>query len=145
MRCRKESSEKLESLQKRGWYPNYVEADPDDKVELLLKLCEKYLREAEQLTQKGGYVQASEKAWGAAAQIVKAVAAKRGEELKSHGDLWRFVTKLREETGDAELGRLWHAANSLHTNFYEAWATPELVKDAVKDVKTFAEKLRRLI
>lgn len=86
----------MESLQKRGWYPNYVEADPDDKVELHLKLCEKYLREAEQLTQKGGYVQASEKAWGAAAQIVDAVASKRGEELKSHGDLWRFVTKLRE-------------------------------------------------
>ncbi|AFA40727.1 Archaeal PaREP1/PaREP8 family [Pyrobaculum oguniense TE7] len=39
------------------------------------------------------------------------------------------------ETGDAELARLWHAADSLHTNFYEAWATPELVKDAVKDVK----------
>jgi len=36
---------------------------------------------------KGDYVQASEKAWGAAAQIVKAVAAKAGKELRSRGDL----------------------------------------------------------
>ena len=126
-------------------YQHLEKDDPDLKAELHLKLCEKYLSEAEQLALKGDYVQASEKAWGAAAQIVKAVAAKRGVDLKSHGDLWRFVTKLREETGDAELGRLWHVANSLHTNFYEAWATPELVEDAINDVKTFVEKLKKLL
>ncbi|MCC6005926.1 MAG: PaREP1 family protein, partial [Thermofilum sp.] len=50
--------------------------DPDTSCELHLKLSEKYLREAEEFLAKGYYVQASEKAWGAAAQIVKALAAK---------------------------------------------------------------------
>lgn len=124
----------------------YVEIlDPDTKAELHLRLCEKYLREAEEFLSKGDYVQASEKAWGAAAQIVKAVAAKRGLELKSHGDLWKFVTKLVEEMNDAELRRLWYVANGLHINFYEAWATPEMVKGGVEDIKQFTEKLRKLI
>lgn len=40
--------------------------DPEAKVELHLKLCEKYLREADELLAKGDCAQASEKAWGAA-------------------------------------------------------------------------------
>jgi hypothetical protein len=43
-----------------------------------LELPERYLGEAEELLARGDYVQASEKAWGAAAQIVKAVAAREG-------------------------------------------------------------------
>jgi hypothetical protein len=35
--------------------------DPSEKVELHLKLAEKFLREAEELLAKGDYVQASEK------------------------------------------------------------------------------------
>ena len=36
---------------------------------------------------------ASEKLWGASAEVVKVVAAKRGIKLKTHGDLWNFVSK----------------------------------------------------
>jgi len=50
---------------------------------------------------------------------------------------WKFVSKLRNETKDLELGRLWHVANSLHVNFYETWTTPELIKDAVSGIKKF--------
>jgi len=120
-------------------------SDPEVRAELHLALCEKYLREADELLSKGDHVQASVRAWGAAAQAVKAVASKRGVELRSHGELWRFVSRLREETGDEELGRLWHVANSLHVNFYEAWAPLELVEDAVSDVKRLVEKLKSLM
>lgn len=41
--------------------------DPRDRAELHLELCEKYLREAEELLSKGDYAQALEKGWGAAA------------------------------------------------------------------------------
>ena len=40
--------------------------DPS-RVELHLELCEKCLKEAEELLAEGDYSQASEKAWGAAA------------------------------------------------------------------------------
>jgi len=62
--------------------------DPLERAEFHRDLAEKFLREAEELLARGDYLQASEKAWGAAAQIVKAVAAKKGKELKSRGDLW---------------------------------------------------------
>jgi hypothetical protein len=90
--------------------------DPPERAEFHRSLAEKFLREAEELLARGDYVQASERAWGAAAQMVRAVAAKKGKELKSHGDLWRFVLEVAGEND--ELRRLWHVANTLHQNFY---------------------------
>ena len=41
----------------------------------------------------------------------------------AHGGTWTvvhpLVRNLREETGDEEISRLFHVANSLHNNFYE--------------------------
>ncbi len=97
-------------------------------IEFYLKLCEKYLNEAEELLQKGDYLQASEKAWRVAAEIVKALAAKEGVDLRSHSELHRYVARLVEKTGDEELKRLWSTANELHRNFYENRLPPELIK-----------------
>lgn len=119
--------------------------DPSEKVELHLKLAEKFLREAEELLAKGDYVQASEKGWGVAAQMVKAVAAKENLELRSHASLWEYIDKLAEKLQDVELRRLWWTANNLHQNFYENWMTPRDVKYAVEDVKKFMEKLLKLL
>ncbi len=92
---------------------------------------------------RGDYVQVSEKARSAAAQMVKAVAAKKGKELKSHGDLWRFVLEVAGEND--ELRRLWHVANTLHQNFYEGRILPEGVRRAVEDVKRFVGKMKELL
>ena len=73
--------------------------DPETKAEIHENLSEKYLKDAEELMKKGDYVQASEKAWGAASQMVKAVAAKNGLELRSHGELHKFVSKMSRERG----------------------------------------------
>jgi hypothetical protein len=54
--------------------------DPETRVEMHLKLSEKYLKDAGGFLDKGDYVQASEKGWGAASQMVKALAARRGVE-----------------------------------------------------------------
>lgn len=116
--------------------------NPEAKAELHLKLCEKYMREAEGFLKEENYVQASEKAWGAASQMVKAVAAREGEELRSHAALWEYVDKLAEKLEDAELRHLWGRANNLHQNFYEKWMPPREVELSVEDVKNFLEKLR---
>jgi len=117
-------------------------ADPEAKTELHLKLCEKYMREAEDFLTKKDYVQASEKAWGAASQIVKAAAAKEGKELRSHATLWEYVDTLAEKLEDPELRHLWRTANTLHQNFYENWMPPREVELSVKDTKNLLEKLR---
>lgn len=86
-------------------------------AEHYLNLHRKYLEDADALILSGDYPQASEKLWGAAAEIVKAVGALRGIELKTHAELFQYVAKLREELKDPELSRLFHVANSLHQNF----------------------------
>ena len=118
--------------------------DPEAKAELHLKLCEKYMREAEVFLEKKDYVQASEKAWGAASQMVKALAAREGRELRSHAALWEYVDELAEKLKDVELRHLWRTANALHQNFYEDWMPPREVELSVRDVKAFLEKLRKI-
>jgi uncharacterized protein (UPF0332 family) len=118
--------------------------DPNDMAEFHLGLSEKYLDEAEEFLRKGDYVQASEKAWGATSQFVKALAARRGREVRSHRELHEFVAKISEELEDREIGRLWRSSTSLHQNFYENWFTENQVAEGVEDVKKFVEKLKQL-
>jgi len=116
--------------------------NPDEKAEVHLKLCEKYIGEAEEYLEKRDYIQASEKAWGAASQIVKALAAREGRELRSHASLWEYMDELAERLGDKELRYLWSRANNLHQNSYENWMPSREVELAVNDVKMLIDKLR---
>ena len=115
-----------------------------ETVKHYLDLNRKYLSEGGRLLAKGDPVQASEKFWGAAAEMVKAVAAGRGVELRTHADLWTFVTKLRDELNDPEITRLFSIAGMLHQNFYEASMTPKAVRDGAESVKRFVNKLEKL-
>ena len=119
--------------------------DPETKVEIHLKLSEKYMKDAEDFLLKKDYVQASEKAWGAAAQMVKALAAKKGKELRGHASLWEYMDELAEKLGDVELRYLWRTANTLHQNFYENWMPAREVELAVNDVRTFMMKLKAIL
>jgi uncharacterized protein (UPF0332 family) len=119
--------------------------NPETRFEMYLKLSEKYLRDSEELLAKKDYVQASGKAWGAASQIVKALAAREGREIRSHASLWEYMDELAERLGDLMLRYLWRTANNLHQNFYENWMPAGEVELAVKDVKTFMEKLKAIL
>jgi len=77
--------------------------------------------------------------------MVKAVAVARGLLLRSHGDLFKFVKSLGDETGDAELRRLFAVASALHQNFYESWLPPEVVKEYAQDVNRLIQKLKDLL
>ena len=106
-----------------------------------LALNHKYLREADALLEKGDYVQASEKFWGAAAAKVKSVAAQRGVDIRSHEGIHKFVVRLSDELKDTELLRLFAAAASLHQNFYENWLPPEMVMNYSEAVKELVSRL----
>ena len=94
---------------------------------------------------KGDFVQASEKGWGATAQIVKAIAQERGWRHDSHRDLYQIVNELRHETGDAELATLFRAGSTLHVNFYENAYTGETVEDHLRDIERFVERAEGLL
>ena len=90
---------------------------------------------------QGDFLQASEKAWGAAAHAVKAVAGDRGWQHDSHRDLFRCARRLSEETGQPEIRELFSVANSLHTNFYERWMDPETVEGNIESVRRLLDRL----
>ncbi len=93
---------------------------------------------------QGDVRQASEKGWGAAAQMVKAIAEQRGRAHRTHAALFQVVSDLAAETGDDEIRNLFHVANALHINFYENWNTAENVQAALSDVERLLDKLRPL-
>ena len=99
------------------------------------------LRQARVELAAGDVRQASEKGWGAASQIVKAIAARRDWEHQGHRELFQAVDRLRRETGDPDVRRLFDVASALHINFYEDWRTVE----AVDDVERFVNKLEPLV
>ena len=110
-----------------------------------IKLNGKFLADAEQLLKKGDYVQASEKLWGATAQILKAIAFRRGKQLRSHSALSQFIVTLSKELKDDSILTLYGMANGLHQNFYEDWLAPEVVMKGAKDIKRLIKKLSALL
>lgn len=93
----------------------------------------------------GDVRQASEKGWGAAAQMVKALAEQRGWQRRNHAALFDVISYLVSETRDHEIRRLFHVANALHINFYENWDNAKNVSSALEDVGRFLDKLEPLI
>ena len=94
---------------------------------------------------EGDLRQASEKGWGAAAQVVKAVAEKRGWEHRQHDHLFAAVDTLAMELQDRDLFLNFHVASSLHTNFCEGWQTEEMVRQGLSEVRRFVATLEPLL
>ncbi|RFA97160.1 PaREP1 family protein [Pyrobaculum aerophilum] len=99
--------------------------DPPERVQLYLKLHEKYLREAEDLYARGDLLQAGEKYWGAATALLNAIAERRGWEHYSRRDYNVIIRRLYEETGDKELVIGFRMAEGLHANFYHNYMGPK--------------------
>lgn len=89
--------------------------------------------------------QASEKGWGAAAQMVKAVAEERGWPHRSHRLLYDIVEDLVDETGAENLSRWFQAASVLHTNFYENALRPRTVRRNLREVQQLLAELEPLL
>ena len=62
--------------------------------------------------------QASEKGWGAAAWMAKAVAAAQGWQYQRHEEFADIVNRARGLTGDERLRTYRRVANELHGYFY---------------------------
>ena len=103
-----------------------------------------YLVKAREELAAGDLEQASEKAWGAAALMVKAVAEQRQLPHVSHNNLWAIVQDLGTETRDRELVRSFHIANGLHKNFYEDRLNADTLEADISDIERFVEKVERL-
>lgn len=106
---------------------------------------EHFLAQARGELANGDLPQASEKGWGATVQILKAVAEQRGWEHSRHRHHLVTVSRLRAETGDSDIRRLFRAASDLHENFYEDTMQAFEVAESLDDVEALMDKLLPLL
>ena len=104
-----------------------------------------YLAKAYQELEAGDLTQAAEKGWGAASQMVKAVADMRGLEHRSHRSILLVAQQLARETGDTELDALFDTASILHRNFYEDTLDHEGVERRLHSVAQFVDRVEQLL
>ena len=91
--------------------------------------------------------QASEKAWGAAAQIVKALGEDMGIPHDSHRGLYNVVnTFLGEHDRDETIRHGFAAATELRKNFYEGYLDSDVegVEERFKDVGRMIDRINEL-
>lgn len=112
------------------------------KVKRYSELSNKYIKDAEALLKKGDLSQASEKLWGAFATIVKAIAAKRNKNIKTHDGISFYVASISKELKDESLLNASLSANALHQNFYENTLTSEHIKKGSKTIRLFINRMK---
>ena len=106
---------------------------------------ERFLAQARTELAMGDLQQASEKGWGAVAQILKAVAEQRGWEHNRHRHFSRIASRLRSEIGDRDIVRFFATANLLHENFYENQLSAYDIAEGLDDVESLVDKIALLL
>ena len=77
-----------------------------------------FMLKSRQYLADGDLHQASEKGWGAAAWMAKAVAEAQGWKYTRHDEFADVINRARILSGDARLRNFRRAANELHGYFY---------------------------
>jgi aspartate/glutamate racemase len=94
---------------------------------------------------RGDLRQASEKAWGATTQVLKAYAEERGLEHSKHRHLYTVINRLVAEANDRSLVPLFATAGTLHDNFYEGKFDRDVVAIGIDGVSQFLDKVETLL
>ena len=114
--------------------------DPSVKVEVYMKLYEKYLRDVEELYVKDDLAQAGEKYWGAVTALLNIIGERRGWSHYTHRDYAEIVERLSEELKEP-LGRLFASIERLHANYYHNFLTKVNFEAHREDTLKLVQKL----
>ena len=108
--------------------------------------AEYFLRKSHEFLNDGDLHQASEKGWGAAAHIVKAVAAAHGWRYESHDEFDAVLEQASTLGGNDRIHDLGNAAHYLHRNYYKRKALlyPDRIRRNLDNVGELISLLRPL-
>ena len=107
-----------------------------------MEISRRFIRHAEEELDKGDLLQTSEKAWGATAHRLKAIASRRGWRHSGHRDYYTIIARLSEEVQrQEEFLALFDVADSLHANFYNDFKTEMHVRTGLVNVKKLLDML----
>ena len=105
----------------------------------------KYLAQASEELARDDLEQASEKGWGAASQMLKAVAAERGWPHGQHRQLYIIARNVAEEVGDDDLRTAFRTASDLHANFYEGYMPADEIAYSLTKVTQLVERVETIL
>lgn len=90
--------------------------------------------------------QASEKGWGAAAWMAKAVAESQGWQYRRHDEFFQVMRLCQELAGDDRLRQLGSSANTLHTFYYtrKRLLNAETIGEYLADIQSMLDVLEPL-
>ena len=105
-----------------------------------------FLGKARDYLNGGDLHQASEKGWGAAAHMAKAVAGAQGWEYETHADFSVVLNQAWQATGNDRLRALRGIANDLHGNYYrrKRHLNAEVIGRDIESVAELVEALAAL-
>lgn len=92
--------------------------EEDNAVADFARQSREFLDRGREYLAAGDLHQASEKGWGAAAWMAKAVAEARGWQYNRHDEFFTVMHQAQDVSGDARLRNLRRAANELHGHYY---------------------------
>ena len=107
-------------------------------------ISQRLLREAQEELDAGDCLQASEKAWGAAAHAIKSVAEKWGWYHQGHYRLNAVVDFIAIEHGRQDLVNLYLSPTVTHINYYEHRLEADKVQMAIDDTKIFVDEMDKI-
>ena len=106
------------------------------------EISERFLSHAQREFDNGDLLQASEKAWGAVAHRVKAIAREQGWPNKSHTDVRNNARRLLARSADPVGNRFaFRSVERLHNNFYEEDLSAVDVLIGIADATALVEVL----
>ena len=104
----------------------------------------RFISQSQEELEKEDLLQASEKAWGAAAHAMKAAAESRGWKHGTHRLLFDIAARIADETGDPEFYDIFRVASAMHQNFYEGWESAYTIQKSIERVQRLVEKMEAL-
>ena len=114
------------------------------KADRYTEISRYLLEEAQQQLDRGDLIQASEKAWGAAAHAIKSLAQTRGWNHTRHDLLADVVEQISDEWDRTGLISLFNSAEAMHHNFYGYHRSSYYVQGSINDITTLIEELHAL-
>ncbi len=109
-----------------------------------VELARNFLELSKAYSAEGDLHQASEKDWGAASHIVKAVAAANNWSYESHDEFESVVVNARQRYRQPGLLEMAWAAESLHRNYYKRslLLNAEAIRRGILDVERLVAALQ---
>ncbi len=105
-----------------------------------------FLERARQYLAEDDLHQASEKGWGAAAWMAKAVAVTQGWDYENHSQFPMVIYKASVQARNDRVRLLGQSANGLHRNYYtrRLFLLPDDVKSSLGDMSELLDALEPL-